>query len=79
MTHDPRDQTDYGEGTYVHEPRATRRVAAEEQEQGFLERLQEQGVVVAVGDDGKPAAGGLPPETEWIVYPNGDLQRLQMR
>lgn len=44
---------------------------------GFLEALEARGEVVRVDEGWTPKPGELPPDVHWVLYPNGDLQRVR--
>lgn len=55
----------------------TFRVPPQNQEAGFLWRLQQQGAVMKV-DEGWSHDSSLPPGVDWVLYPNGDLERIRI-
>ena len=61
-------------------PLSAPRVPRHEQEPGFLERKAAEGVVVQhVAENWDGDHKTLAPNTEWVVYPNGDIQRVSIR
>lgn len=60
-----------------HGPVAARRIPANEYEQSFLAALKAQQKVAAVGENWTmEQLRALPPDVKYLLYPNGDLQRL---
>ena len=67
MVVDPREQS---------RPRRARRVPQTEYTNGFLHGLQATGRVRPVGEDWDGDASKFPPGVNWVIYPNGDLERI---
>ena len=42
----------------------------------FLEGLRARGEVLAVPEDWDGASAAVPPHVTWVIYPNGDLERV---
>jgi hypothetical protein len=62
---------------FEHGPVAARRIPANEYEQSFLRDLKAQKKVAAVDESWTTEQlRGLPPGVKYLLYPNGDLQRL---
>jgi hypothetical protein len=67
MVVDPREQS---------RPRRAKRVPQTEYTNSFLHGLQATGRVRSVGENWDGDASKFPPEVNWVIYPNGDLERI---
>jgi hypothetical protein len=61
---------------YEHGPAPVPRISPDQQEPGFLRSLQVRGEVASVPEDWDGSMDNLPASITWVVYPNGDLQRV---
>jgi len=59
-----------------HGPRPAERIPQGRYDQTFLRGLQANGQVRAVGPDWNGDVTELPPDVNWILHPNGDLERV---
>lgn len=59
-----------------HGPLPTARVPQGQYEKTFLQSLQATGRVRAVGPDWRGDATQFPPHVNWVLHPNGDLERI---
>jgi hypothetical protein len=67
MVVDPREES---------RPRRAKRVPQTEYTNSFLRGLQATGRVRSVGDNWDGDASKFPPGVNWVIYPNGDLERI---
>jgi hypothetical protein len=73
----PPDQPDQpASRTEEHGPLPTARVPPGQYDPTFLEALKANGQVRAVGPDWNGDVTQLPPNVNWILHPNGDLERV---
>jgi hypothetical protein len=72
----PTDMTNPSTPQVTHGPRAAKRIPPGEYTPDFLERLKAQGKVFSVAPDWNHDTKTLPPEISWVLYPNGDLERV---
>jgi len=63
-------------GEYEHGPKPAPRTPRSEYTENFLRGLQGRGEVRQVSDDWDGKSSNFPPNVTWVIYPNGDLQRL---
>jgi hypothetical protein len=61
---------------FEHGPRLAQRIPRSEYTQQFLIGLQARGEVRAVSDGWDEKSANFPPAITWVIYPNGDLQRI---
>ena len=59
-----------------HGPLRPKRIPPSEYTSKFLTDLQVQKQVLPVREGWEAEGGSLPPGVKWVIYPNGDLQRL---
>jgi hypothetical protein len=77
MAADSPDQPDKQHARqFEHGPRPAQRIPRSGYTQEFLSGLQARGEVRAVGDDWDENNANFPPGVTWVIYPNGDLQRI---
>jgi hypothetical protein len=62
-------------GNYEHGPEPARRTPRSEYTEEDLHRLQVAGKVYPVSEDWDRNRS-LPPQVNWVIYPNGDLERI---
>lgn len=65
-----------GNDSFEHGPRQPERTPAHQVEPGFLRALKDRNEVVAVPEDWDRDHAKLPPGVTWVMYPNGDLERI---
>ena len=58
-----------------HGPRPTERIPRSEYTAEFLNGLEVRGEVVPAGEQSRYGAG-LPAHVNWVIHPNGDLERI---
>jgi len=63
-------------GGYEHGPRPARRIPKAEYTESFLRGLQQNDQVRPVAEDWKQERSNFPPHVNWVIYPNGDLERI---
>lgn len=59
-----------------HDAYDTPRLAPGEYTARFLDDLELRGEVAHVADDWVPEGSKLPPNVNWVLFPNGDLMRV---
>lgn len=70
------DQMTSDTSAYDHDPLRAERVPARDVAPEFLEGLKARGELVAVPEGWDPGKVDLPSHVTWVVYPNGDLERV---
>jgi hypothetical protein len=73
MSNNP-DKREDRPGADEHGPRPADRIPASQYTRDFLRRLGNK--VYSVGDDWDGDPSHLPHGVNWVLYPNGDLQRV---
>ena len=63
-------------GSHDHGPLLADRIPSSSYTAKFLRDLREQNQVVAVPEDWDGKSSNLPSGAVWVIYPNGDLQRV---
>ncbi len=63
-------------GGYEHGAMPVQRTPKSEYDESFLRGLKDRGEVRHVGDNWKQGDSNFPLDVEWVLYPNGDLERL---
>jgi hypothetical protein len=63
-------------GEYEHGPEPAQRTPRSEYTEEFLRGLQVTGKVRPVSDDWDRNSLDFPPNVNWVIYPNGDLERI---
>jgi hypothetical protein len=61
---------------YKHGPLPAVRIPKGEYTEQFLRDLEARGEVRPVSDDWNEESSNFPPTVTWVIYPNGDLQRI---
>jgi hypothetical protein len=64
--------------TFNKDALATPRIPASEYKPKFLDDLRARKQVTKVDEGWGGDATTLPPGVNWVIYPNGDLQRIDM-
>ena len=59
-----------------HGPVRAERISPSDYSEKFLRDLQVRKQVLAVGQDWNGDSSGLPRGVNWVIYPNGDLERV---
>ena len=59
-----------------HGPRRAQRIPRSEYTDDFLRGLQVTNKVRSVGDNWDGNGSNFPPHVNWVIYPNGDLERI---
>jgi hypothetical protein len=59
-----------------HGPTRAERIPRSKYSEEFLRGLQITNKVHSVGDDWDGDASKFPPHVNWVIYPNGDLERV---
>ena len=59
-----------------HGPLASSRIPKKDYDPMFLQNLQANGQVRSVGANWVGDVAKLPPNVNWILHPNGDLERV---
>jgi hypothetical protein len=67
MVVDPREQL---------RPKPAKRIPQGEYTDSFLRGLQATGRVRSVDDHWDGNVSNFPPKVNWVMYPNGDLERI---
>jgi hypothetical protein len=62
--------------SYDHGPLRAERIPSANYTAKFLNDLKLQNQVVAVEENWNSQATSLPPHATWVIYPNGDLERV---
>jgi len=65
-SHDPHD----------HGPRPATRIKPGNYSPKFLNDLKVQNKVMPVEEGWNRSLAALPPQVDWVIYPNGDLERV---
>ena len=65
-------------GPFDKDALATPRIPASEYKPKFLDDLRARKQVMKVEEGWSGDATKLPPGVHWVLYPNGDLQRVDM-
>ncbi|MGY8662412.1 hypothetical protein Q3C01_08595 [Bradyrhizobium sp. UFLA05-109] len=66
-----------GPETHDHDPVRAERIPATKYDAQFLDKLKAQQKVAPVDENWTDdQLRSLPPNISWLLYPNGDLQRL---
>jgi hypothetical protein len=65
-----------GSSGYEHGPKPAQRISRGDYTEDFLRGLQIRGEVTQVNDDWNEESSSFPPSVTWVMYPNGDLQRI---
>jgi len=77
MTLPPSSQPDRPTPTAEeHGPLQAERIPRSQYDQTFLQGLQANGQVRTVGPDWNGDVTQFPPHVNWILHPNGDLERI---
>jgi len=63
-------------GGYERGPRPAQRTPRSEYTENFLRNLQHNDQVRPVSDDWEREKSNFPPHVNWVIYPNGDLERI---
>jgi hypothetical protein len=61
---------------YQHGPLESQRIPRGEVDQTLLKSLEANGQLRQVPEDWREKGIQLPPRVTWVVYPNGDLERV---
>lgn len=61
---------------FAHGPRPTARIKASSFAPDMLAEMLEQGRIMSVPSDWVPEGASMPAQTNYVMYPNGDLQRV---
>jgi hypothetical protein len=72
----PETLDDPARGSDDHGPLRASRITPGDYAPDFLKGLQLRNEVVRVGDDWNGDSSGFPPHVTWVLYPNGDLERV---
>ena len=63
-------------GPYEHGPLRADRIPPGSYSAKFLDDLKLQKKVVPVGENWDPSRDNLPSQVNWVIHPNGDLERV---
>lgn len=74
---DPMSGTEPGADEYAHAPRAAERVPRSAYSTSFLRGLEAREEILKVEEGWQERDVLIPDSVEWVMYPNGDLQRLK--
>jgi hypothetical protein len=72
----PEPPTQDSPAQYTHGPTRARRIPRSEIDPTYLQRLQANGRVQRVAENWSRNSSVFPPDVTWVMYPNGDLERL---
>ncbi|HEV7878630.1 hypothetical protein [Bradyrhizobium sp.] len=61
---------------YEHGPLRAERIPPGNYTAKFLNDLKVQNQVAPVDENWDPSRSSLPPRVNWVIYPNGDLERV---
>jgi hypothetical protein len=59
-----------------HGPLRAERISSKNYTAKFLNDLRTQSKVVPVEENWDASRSSLPPKVNWVIYPNGDLERV---
>jgi hypothetical protein len=73
----PPDQPDWNaHAVEEHGPLPTKRIPQSQYDKAFLQALEANGQVRAVSSDWNGDVTHFPPHVNWVIHPNGDLERI---
>ena len=72
----PKDPSNDTGGSHEHGPLRGERIRPGSYSTKFLDDLKVQNKIMPVDEHWDPSRGNLPPRINWVMYPNGDLERV---